>query len=354
MIKRNRHTVRCTLTLMALAILLPLTGCGYKDKPIPPQQIVPRPVTDLQYQLTENGVTLFWSYPKETITGRELDSITTFQLYRAVVPADTYCDTCPIPFIPPIDLPGGAVPERSGKTATYNITVLRPGNLYFFKVRSKSGWWSESADSNIISFLWETPPLAPDNLMATAGDGAVTLRWDPVPDREDTTATAMPVSYQIYKGVDGGPLKKFSEPISATTFTDRQVRNGSTYAYQVQSVGMYQQGSVAGGLTASVFATPQDVTPPPIPSGIQGVRTDVGLKIFWNHVEAEDLAGYRLYRRTDSETEAVFIGEVTMPHNLFTDSDAPKNQRLYYSVSSIDGQSPANESARSSETMITN
>jgi uncharacterized protein len=354
MIKRNRHAVRCTLTLMALAILLPLTSCGYKDKPIPPQQIVPRPVIDLQYQLTENGVTLFWSYPRETVTGRNLNDITTFQLYRAVVPVDAYCDTCPIPFAPPIALPGGAVPERSGKTATFHMTVLRPGNLYFFKVRSKSGWWSESADSNIISFLWETPPQAPENLIATAGDGTVALRWDQASEHKDTTATSTPISYQLYRGVDGGPLKKFAEPMAATTFTDRQVRNGITYAYQVQSVGMYQQGSVAGGLTASVFATPQDLTPPPIPSGIQGVKTDVGLKIFWNHVEAEDLAGYRVYRRSESADKAQFVGEVSMPHNLFTDSDAPRNQRLYYSVSSIDGQSPANESTRSSEVMIAN
>ncbi|MBM9537696.1 fibronectin type III domain-containing protein [Desulfobulbus alkaliphilus] len=354
MINLSRHVVRSILTLMALAILLPLAGCGYKDKPVPPQHIVPRPVNDLQYQLTENGVTLFWSYPRETVTGRNLDNITRFNLYRAVVPVDSYCDTCPIPFAPPIALPGGAVPERGVKTATYQVTVLRPGHLYFFKVRSKSGWWSESEDSNIVSFLWDTPPPAPDNLVATAGDRTITLRWNAVARHDDATLASIPVHYQIYRGVDGGPLRKLGEPIAATTFTDRQVIIGKNYAYQVQSVAMYEQGSVGGGMTASVFATPLDLTPPPIPSGVQAVKTDVGIKIFWNHVQDDDLAGYRIYRRSATETEPTFVGEVNMPYNLFTDTAAPLNQRLYYSVSSIDQQTPANESARSAEVMVAN
>jgi hypothetical protein len=354
MIKVSRHAVQCTLTLMVLVILLPLTGCGFKDKPIPPQQIVPRPVNDLQYQLGENGVTLFWSYPKETITGRDLTNITSFSLYRAVVPVDSYCDTCPIPFATPIVLPGGAVPERGGKTATYQITVLRPGNLYFFKVRSKSGWWSESADSNIISFLWDTPPMAAENLLATAGDGEISLRWNPVTHYEDATPATIPVRYQLYRGVNGGPLTKLGEPMEATGFTDRQVVNGRTYAYQVQSVGVYEQGAVGGGMTASVLASPVDLTPPPIPSGLQGIKTGVGLKIFWDHVKAEDLAGYRVYRRSEAGDPVVFVGEVSMPYNLFIDTEAPQNKRLYYSVSSIDKQDPANESTRSPEVMVAN
>jgi hypothetical protein len=138
MIRLSRHAVQCTLTLMALVILSPLTGCGFKDKPIPPQQIVPRPVNDLQYQLGENGVTLFWSYPKETITGRDLTNITSFALYRAVVPVDSYCDTCPIPFASPIVLPVVPSLNEAAKQRPIKSPSCVPATFIFLKSAAKA------------------------------------------------------------------------------------------------------------------------------------------------------------------------------------------------------------------------
>lgn len=354
MIGFGRQLMSTILALTAFLLFLPLSGCGFKDNPVPPQQIVPKAVTDLQYQLDEKGVTLFWSYPRETVTGGEVSDIAGFELYRAVVPVDSYCQTCPLPFAEPISLPGGAVPPGNNKTATYEATVLRPGNLYFFKVRSKTGWWAKSQDSNVVSFLWQTPPMAPEGLNAVAGDSKNTLKWNPVSRYQDATPMTTPVRYQLYRSVDGGVFAKIGESLSSTGYTDDTVENGRTYSYQVQAINTYAQGTVSGAMSTSVNATPQDRTPPPVPQGVQGVRTEVGIKIFWDHVEASDLAGYRVYRRVEGEAHPKFVGEVNLPYNIFIDAAAPQNVPVFYSVSSIDMQKPANESTKSAEVSVTN
>jgi fibronectin type 3 domain-containing protein len=76
------------------------------------------------------------------------------------------------------------------------------------------------------------------------------------------------------------------------------------------------------------------------------------VKIYWEHVDAADLAGYRVYRRAEGQNKATFVGEVKLPYNMFIDTKAPQKGLLFYVVSSIDMQNPANESAKSSEVKI--
>jgi len=93
------------------AVVLSLTGCGFKTDPVPPGNVVPKAVDDLRYSLDETGVTLSWTYPDETVQGDDLTEISTFDVYRAVVPLADLCETCPIPFSEPTQIPGGETGE---------------------------------------------------------------------------------------------------------------------------------------------------------------------------------------------------------------------------------------------------
>lgn len=342
-----------TSVLSAIVLLLALSGCGYKNKPIPPQQVVPRAITDLRYQLNDKGVILSWSYPIETVTGRDVTEISSFKIYRAVVPADKYCKTCPIPWGRPVDIPGGAVPGEGKKTATYESSLLRPGNMYFFKVRSTAGWWAESADSNIVSFLWNIPARAPENLQARVGDKAITLSWQPVTMHRDGSPVREKVEYQVLRSDGGGAFTPVGGPVSGTTFTDTTTKNGRNYLYKVQSLSVYEQAVVGGGESKVISAASVDRTPPARPVGVHVVRTADGVKIFWEPVQTNDLKGYHIYRRTAGQKKPVRIGTVHAPYVMFTDTKPPRNaERIYYSVSSFDTRKPANESARSQEAMV--
>ncbi len=341
------------ITLTAATCLLTLSGCGYKDDPVPPGQVIPRAITDLGYQLTDKGVTLSWSYPVETITGNDITEISSFDIYRAVLPVEEYCETCPVPFGKADNQPGGSVPDEGRKTATYESTLLRPGNMYFFKVRATTGWWAMSKDSNIVSFLWEMPANAPENLQARSKGSEIHLSWQPVTSHRDGSSLTEEVSYQVYRSTGGGVFQSIGEPISTTTFVDTTPITSRKYLYKVQSLSVYEQAVVGGGETEVVSVATVDTTPPAPPVGVRGIRTSTTMKVFWEPVNEKDLKGYRVYRRLPGEEKRTLVGEVDAPYVMFTDKDPVKNAvRVFYSVSSVDLQEPANESVRSPEVMI--
>ncbi len=344
-----QHTVR----IAGMVTLCGLAACGFKDKPVPPQHAVPKAIDDLRAEIGDKGATLSWTYPKETVTGHDVDEIDGFELYRAEIPAQSYCATCPVPYSARVTVAGGSVPPSGGRAATFEVKDVRPGHVYVFMVRSRTGWWVESKDSNEVSFFWQTPPEVPPGLTVTAGDGANTLQWQPVAQKEGTVPNTAPMRYQVYRGIDGGAVAALGEPLAANSFSDQTVENDREYTYQVQAMSTYAQGAVRSGLSEAVQAKPMDRTAPPVPKKFEGLRTEIGVKLYWEHVESGDLAGYRLYRRAMGESKPTLVGEVQLPMNIFTDSKAP-SVLLFYSISSIDTQNPANESVRSIEIRIEN
>lgn len=354
MVEWSLKAKRTLLSLSAaLVVLTVIGGCGFKTLPVAPQAVVPVAITDLRYELSEKGVTLTWSYPIETVTGEDITDIDSFVLYRAVVPADSYCDSCPVPFGKPIVLDGGALPGEGRKAATYEATLLRPGNLYFFKVRSKNGWLAESMDSNLVQFIWQIPPTAPTGLTVEVKDSAVALSWQPVTTHIDGTQVTAPTRYQVSRSEGGAPFADIGQPVADTEYVDTTAVNSRKYFYRVQALTMYEQGEVGGGFSESVAATPVDQTPPAPPVDVKAVRTGAGIKVFWSPVQDDDLNGYRVYRRLSAGATPVLVGEVTVPYTLYEDKSAPAGAaRLFYSVSSIDKSDPPNESVRSPEAMI--
>ncbi len=168
---RDSYSVRFSTAICTMAFLLLLGGCGYKNPPVPPEAVVPQSIGDLIYKVDENGVKLTWSYPMETIKKELIQDVSSFVLYRAEIPLEDYCGGCPIPFGTPLELAGGSVYDgKLRKKGSYESSLLRSGHKYFFKVRSQTGWWATSADSNIVTFVWFKPAAAP--VFAIAGDYA--------------------------------------------------------------------------------------------------------------------------------------------------------------------------------------
>lgn len=349
----SRRAAMGMTALGALLLALVLGGCGFKSMPVPPQEIVPAAITDLRYELDAHGVTLSWTYPAKTVRGDDLDEVTNFDLYRAVVPAESYCATCPIPFGEPMQIPGGMVTEGKPKTATYTSTLLRPGHIFLFMVRSRSGWWAESEDSNVVSFLWNIPPAAPQQLNARTEDDGVKLTWSPVTAHPDGSVIREPVKYQVYRSA-GGPFVHVDGLQDGPTFTDTGLAAGRSYQYKVQAVTVYAEGQVGGGISEAVTAVPVDRTASQAPEGVNAIRTASGVKVIWDAVPDNSVQAYRIYRRLPGESRAERVGEVKIPANLFEDQHPPQAESWIYSVTSIDDARPANESRPSAEVEVRN
>lgn len=343
-------------TRIAGALLLTGTlflagGCGYKSEPVPPDSIVPMAIDDLRYATSVKGMTLSWTFPKETIRGTELTDITSFDVYRAVVPLKDYCSTCPIPFQEAVRVPGGLVGSEGKRQGSYETEILRSGHKYFFKVLTRTSWWAASGDSNIISFIWHVPAKGPEGLSIKAVDASATMSWQPVTTLQDGQAAEYPLTYQILRSKDNKEFAAIGGATAKTTFTDNSIINGETYYYQVQSLLMIEDNAVSGGFSESVSATPIDLTPPAPPTGVSAVQTAKGIKIFWDKSRDADVKGYRIYRRGAAGTPEL-IGEVPAVHNIFEDTNVAADTKFYYSVSAYDQMETPNESEKSREASL--
>lgn len=348
---------RCLVRLMGVFFLgtsfLLTGGCGFKNKPVPPANVVPQAVDDLRYTVNDKGAQLTWSYPVKTIKGSIVEDVSSFQLFRAEIPLENYCPSCPIPFAEPVDVAGGSsLDGQWRRKASFDSNLLRSGHKYFFKVRSRTSWFADSADSNVITFVWFDPAEATGKVTAVPGDRQVSLTWQPIAMK--TGGKELAVKYQVLRSLDGKDFAKIGDPLTATSYIDRQVNNGQKYVYTVQTLTEYKNELSQGKVSKEATAIPIDQTPPLPPSGVTAVRTEAGIKVFWDRSDAADLAGYRVYRRASDKDGYEMVGDVDPTHTLFVDTKAGDSVRYYYAITAIDGVTPPNESGKSKEATIRN
>ncbi|HIJ89544.1 MAG: fibronectin type III domain-containing protein [Desulfobulbaceae bacterium] len=344
-------TGKIVVVLLGLCLMTGLSGCGKKTRPVPPDTVMPAPITDLNYHLDEKGVALSWSYPRQTVQGERLPyRIEKFELLRAVIPVKDYCPDCPIPFGAPIEITA----ESGDKGRVfYQETLLRPNHRYVYRVRSKAGWFVSSDDSNTVSVVWDTPLLAPMNFRVEGGDRSITLYWQPPPGLLDGTLVSDPIRYQVFRSTDGELFTEMpGELIDGLIYADKGLRNSKNYWYKVRAMRLHA-GTVAAGMSSPALgALPRDLMPPAPPQKVRAVATAEGVKIIWEMVAEPDLAGYRIYRRAGQGSTPELIGEVGGAGLSFLDAKPPRGRGVwYYSVTAFDQARPANESTHSMESL---
>ncbi len=350
---KNRCLARVMGFFFLGASFLLTGGCGFKNMPVPPASVVPQAIDDLRYTVKDKGVQLTWSFPVKTIKGSVLDDISSFQLFRAEIPLEDYCGSCPVPFAEPMKVNGGApLDGETRRKVVFDSNLLRTGYKYFFKVRSRNSWFADSADSNIITFVWFDPAAAPGKVTVTPGDRQISLAWQPVALK--TAGKDLSVKYQVLRRLDGKEYTKIGDPQAGTNYIDRQVANNQKYFYSVQTLTEYKNELAEGGVSKEEATAPIDLTPPVSPTGVTAVRADTGIKVFWDRNTAPDLAGYRVYRRTADKDAYEMLGQVAPAITLFVDSKAGEDVRYYYAITALDGATPANESSKSKEATIRN
>ncbi|MEN8188847.1 MAG: hypothetical protein ABFS19_03295 [Thermodesulfobacteriota bacterium] len=348
MVKLNRAILVAGLLVSLVAV----GGCGYKTRPMAPEQIVPEAVDDLSYRFTGKGVTLTWSFPVKTIRGTDLTEIASFDLFRAEIANEDYCPTCPIPFAEPIRVDGGSVEQEGLRKAVFEANLIKPGHRYFYKVKARNSWWAASSDSNIISFVWQVPVRGSERVTVDAGDQVIRLRWQPVSRLVNGEKSQLPIRYNVLRSGDGSSYEVIAQDLTATAYDDRGVENGKPYSYKVQSVQVVEDDRVDGEMSKVVTITAIDKTPPAPPTGVTVVATAAGNKIFWDKSKEKDLHGYRIYRRDKIGGKAKQIGDIKAVYTIFEDVNVPKKRGIAYYVTAYDRMKPANESVPSKEALL--
>jgi fibronectin type 3 domain-containing protein/predicted small lipoprotein YifL len=107
---------------------------------------------------------------------------------------------------------------------------------YYYVVRSVTNErppWRESADSGEVSVIPQDfiPPAPPRGLVAIPGERDVALTWNAGTERDI-------LGYLVYRReLPAVAATRLTDtPVPGTTYTDRSVRPGATYAYTVTAV----------------------------------------------------------------------------------------------------------------------
>jgi fibronectin type 3 domain-containing protein len=191
-------------------------------------------------------------------------------------------------------------------------------------------------------------PSGPTNLVATAGNGSVTLSW-----RASTSGS--PTSYRVYRGTksDG----EATTPVgttngTTTTFTDTGLRNGTTYYYFVAAVnavgGSPNSNEVvvtpaAGGTPTPTPSPTGTASPPGVPFGVVITPRTGNILLQWGNMTG--VTSYNVYRSTSPGGEgATPLVNVTSP--TYIDRAVTSGTTYYYQFSARIGST---EGARTRE-----
>jgi len=224
--------------------------------------------------------------------------------------------------------PGSYPNVISGITTTsQSITGLTNGVMYFFAVSAVDTSGNESQLSVERSAIPNgpiedlTPPNHPVNLVATPGDGVISLQWSE--NLEPDIG-----GYKIYYGTAPG---SYGAPIDVGNQTNYRLQgliNGTTY-YIALTAYDNSPNRNESGYSTEVTATPQANLPPAAPTGLTAVAGDGFIDLAWNANSESDLAGYKVHYGTAS---GVYNAHLDVGNVLVTRLQSLVNGTTYYIV----------------------
>ena len=164
----------------------------------------------------------------------------------------------------------GALSGTPGSTNT---------GLNSFTVQVSAAGGSDTAELQITVDADTTPPAAPTNLMATAGNNSVTLTWD-------DNAEADLAGYNVYRSTNSGSYGgALATDVESSTYIDSTAVNGTTYYYVVTAVDG-SSNSNESAQSSEVSATPDASALPLLVwlDASQGVGLDAGKVVTWTNI----------------------------------------------------------------------
>ncbi len=200
--------------------------------------------------------------------------------------------------------------------------------------------WVECLHNEVCS-TDTTPPAAPVSLIATAGNGSVSLDWL---DNSESDLSG----YNVYRATSsGGSTTKINgAQLGISDFVDNTVTNGTTYYYVVTAVDTSSnESSASNEASATPDASIPDATPPAAPTGLVATAGDGQNQLAWSASTESDLAGYNVYRATAAAGPFSLANGSLVTATAFVDGGLTNGTTYHYLVTAVDTSS--NESADS-------
>ncbi|WEK54901.1 MAG: glycoside hydrolase family 48 protein [Candidatus Cohnella colombiensis] len=227
----------------------------------------------------------------------------------------------------------------TGVTATsYTNTGLTNGTTYYYVV-SASNSVGESANSAQVSATPSagvTIPAAPTGLTATAGNAQVALSW---------TASSGATSYTVKRATtSGGTYTNVATGVTATSYTNTGLTNGTTYYYVVSA----SNSAGSSGNSAQVSATPSaGVTIPAAPTGLTATAGNAQVALSWT--ASSGATSYTVKRATTSGGTYTNVA-TGVTATSYTNTGLTNGTTYYYVVSASNSAGSSGNSTQVSAT----
>ena len=212
---------------------------------------------------------------------------------------------------------------------------------YYWSVQAVDNAFSGSAFATEQSFTIDAPPLPPKSLIATPGDGQVTLKWRKITETDFA-------KYLIYGDTSPNPTSKIDSTtsINDTTKTLTGLTNNTTYYYHITAV---DTGGNESDYSNEVSVTPHKTLVPP--TSLIATSGNQRVTLRWRKHPESDVAKYRIYGGTSSNPTSKIDSTTGINDTTKTLTGLTNGTTYYYRVTAVD--SAGNESGYSSEVTAT-
>jgi len=333
--ERRLRLLRRAAVLAAVA--LSLAACGKQGDPQPPIRAVPATTQDLA--VAQQGARLLFalSYPNATAAGTALSGgLSAVELWEVSRPAAEGK-------APPLDprqfaalaarrlrLAGADLSAAvAGGRIVFDLSVEGAGETArTFAVKTAGAAGDASAYSNLVSLVPAEVLSAPARVAVTPRSDGILVEWTPVPGAQ---------GYNVYRRdaeerTHGRSLH--SAGAQDLSFLDSSARFGKGYIYAVTALSQLAP-IVESAITTEREVRYQDRFAPSPPRDLVALTEPGRVRLVWRSSEAEDLAGYVVYRR-GPEGGFVRLNAEPVSAAELTDTDVVAGQTYTYRVAALD------------------
>src|SRR5437867_403019 len=214
-----------------------------------------------------------------------------------------------------------------GAVFSYPDSSVTNGVTYYYYVTAVNGIGASGSSNEVSATPVAGPsvPDAPQNLVATPGNGTMTLTWSPPPWDVRSPVTG----YTVYRGTNSGNRSFFVPLGNVTTYTDTGLANGQRDYYVVTAINAIGEGPPSSEVSA------KPATVPGSPGNLQAIPGNGNVTIQWSGApnNGAPVTSYRVYRGTTSGQTSLVktLGNV----DTYTDTGLTNGVRYYYRVAAV-------------------
>jgi hypothetical protein len=346
--------------LAALLVCAAASGCGKKGELLPP--LVRTPMKPEAATVLQRGATLFvgWKNPVKSVDGMPLSGVSEAEIWaleqdraEAGKGRTTAGDfegkarlAAALKGADLTTLRKEKANDEAGFVYPYSLAGKKPASLKIsFAVRVRDTRSRTSLFSEPVDFEPRVGPAPPSELAARVLEDKIELVWKAPAANFDGSTPVTVSGYNIYRRAGDGPEKVVNPSlVTAAKFEDPDIVFGIPVRYFVRASATEKPPYFESEDSEVRELVPEDTFPPAPPAGVVTVTGHGSVSLSWEANREKDLAGYRVRRREEGETEDVLLTPALLLENAYTDPTIEKGKRYRYSMSAVDIR--GNESAR--------